>query len=273
MASTEAKTAAALLISFSAVIFLLLAREALLRPPALQQQRRRGALADLLLAALDRFLDGRGLLDLATRRNMLLLCHAILALVLMDAGVLGARPAGAEEGASSRSAPASPAPHAAGPGRSVVVWRRRRSSRAAARRMPRGPEVAAPWAAAALAGPAVTTEPEEPLVAAKQMIVVDKAPRSYLLDGHDRAAVAELGHQAPAIAAGRSRTGYDHSIIGGGGGDGRNGVAEAEETEGVELADDRRIEEFIEKQWSKMRQESLQLVRASVSQQRSITAC
>ena len=203
---------------------------------------------------------------------MLLLCHAILALVLMDAGVLGARPAGAEEGAS-RSAPASPAPHAAGPGRSVVVWRRRRSSRAAARRMPRGPEVAAPWAAAALAGPAGTTEPEpEELVAAEQMILVDKAPSSYLLDGHDRAAVAELGHQAPAIAAGRSRTGYDHSIIGGGG-DGRNGVAEVEETEGVELADDRRIEEFIEKQWSKMRQESLQLVRASVSQQRSITAC
>jgi len=49
--------------------------------------------------------------------------------------------------------------------------------------------------------------------------------------------------------------------------------AAAEEAEGVELADDRRIEEFIEKQWSKMRQESLQLVRASGSQQRSIASC
>jgi hypothetical protein len=45
-------------------------------------------IADLLLAALAR-LDGVSLLDLATRRNMILLCHAILLVLLGDAGILG----------------------------------------------------------------------------------------------------------------------------------------------------------------------------------------
>ncbi|KAG2551321.1 hypothetical protein PVAP13_9KG391700 [Panicum virgatum] len=277
MASAEARAAALLFSCSAAVALLLLARAALLQQPPPQRRP-----ADLLFAALYRLRilpDGRGLLDLATRRNMVLLCHAILLVILMDAGVLGARP-GTEQGA--RSAPA-PAPHAAGPVRSVVVWRRQRSSRAAARRddaprrlaerhrRPRGPEVAAPWAAPALAGAAITTEPSEELAAAKQIVLVDTAPGSYhLLGGHD-----QLEHQAPAIATGGSRTGSDRGGGTIGAGEEWNGFAEAaaEEAEGVELADDRMIEEFIEKQWSKMRQESLQLVRASGSQQRSIATC
>ncbi|RLN38795.1 uncharacterized protein C2845_PM01G17890 [Panicum miliaceum] len=274
MASAEAR-AAALLFSCSAVAFLLLARAALLQPP-----HRRPA--DLLLAALDHLLpDGRGLLGLATRRNMVLLCHAILVVILMDAGVLGAPArrraasagAGAEEGACSAPAPARAA------GRSVVVWRRQRN-RAAARcddaprrlaerqRRPRGPrpaEAAAPWAAPALAGPAITAEPEE-LVATKQIVLMDKAPRSYLLDAHDRAAVAELEHQAPTIATG-GRTDSNRGTIAADHGS-SNAIAEAEETEGVQLADDRRIGEFIEKQWREIRQESLQLVRAAPNSKR-----
>ncbi|OEL34818.1 hypothetical protein BAE44_0004164 [Dichanthelium oligosanthes] len=82
MACAEAKAAAvALLLSFSAALFL------------------RGALADLLLSALDGFLIGGGgcigsLLGLIiNKRSMVLLCHAILLLVLRDAGILSGGPA------------------------------------------------------------------------------------------------------------------------------------------------------------------------------------
>ncbi|PUZ40692.1 hypothetical protein GQ55_9G444600 [Panicum hallii var. hallii] len=270
MASAEA-----LLFSCSAVAFLLLARAAVLQP----HRRRGGDLADLLLAALDSLLpEGRGLLDLATRRNMVLLCHAILVVILMDAGVLGApaRRRGAASAAAAgveQGACAAPAHLAHAPGRSAVVWRRPRSSartksagadesgRRLGKRQPR--RSPRPAAAAAL-----TVEPEQaerqPLVG-REIVLVEKAPRIYLLDDdRDRAAVVELEQLAPGSAT-DARTDSDRAIIVAG--DERNGIAEAEEMEGVELADDRRFDEFIEKQWSKIRQESLQLVRAAPQQQ------
>jgi hypothetical protein len=41
-----------------------------------------------VLTALNRFLDGRDLIDLATRRNMVLLCHTILHVILWDVDVI-----------------------------------------------------------------------------------------------------------------------------------------------------------------------------------------
>lgn len=128
MASVGTRAAAAaLLLSLSAVLLFLL----LQTPP-------RG-LADHVAAALDSLLDWRGLLELATRRNMILLCHAILLVILRDAGVLGT-PAGRRSQSHSRSPPAAVAQQTASsvaPARShatgsaVVVWRRRPRNRAA----------------------------------------------------------------------------------------------------------------------------------------------
>ncbi|CAN6289146.1 unnamed protein product [Urochloa humidicola] len=100
-ADAEARTATALLLSFSAVALLLLAR--------------RAALADL-----------RSILDgLATRRNMVLLCHAILLLILRDAGILGAtaRRRGAATGDATSFASSTTVVFT-----SVVVWRRNAGS-------------------------------------------------------------------------------------------------------------------------------------------------
>ncbi|CAN6294722.1 unnamed protein product [Urochloa humidicola] len=270
-ANAEARATAALLLSFSAVVVFLFARH--------------DAIADLVLATLDRFhLDGRGLLDLATKRNMILLCHAILLLILRDAGILGAparcRAATAATDSSLVvvaasvnhepicSAPALPRATAA------VVWRRPRSSaakdagvddsgrRTIRCRQPRRRHQPAAAAAAAAAAipcslpPALTEEPEQgaerrqqPLVS-KEIVLVEKAttkcssnPRVIVADDDDEERDAN--------------------------------AAAAEET--PELADDSRIQEFIDKQWTKIRQESLQLqlvVRSgSGSQQAAIPTC
>ncbi|CAD6220234.1 unnamed protein product [Miscanthus lutarioriparius] len=156
---TRAVAAAALLFSFSAVVFLFLLLQA--PPPGL------GLTADLLASALDRFLDGRGgLLELATRRNMILLCHAILLLILRDAGVLGA--------------PAS----------------RRSRSRP-------GEATAAPARPRATRSPAAAQGEEAAAVATKQIVVVESArdDDDDLLDRHDRDAVVEPLEHPTAIAA------------------------------------------------------------------------
>ncbi|CAL4931547.1 unnamed protein product [Urochloa decumbens] len=300
--------AAALLLSFSAAAVLLLAR--------------RDALAGLVLDALDRFhLDGRSLLDLATKRNMVLLCHAILLLILRDAGLLGAparrRAASSatttsslvvaaaatavddNEEAAICSAPARPRAATTATATSVVVWRRPRSSsrdgasadesgrRLARRRQPRHqPAAAIP----SRAEPALSAEPEQhpPLtMISKGIVLVEtKAPGNYHLGGgHDRAAaVVGLDHQAAGAACATTtdanKSDYDDRrivAVSDHDGNANAGTEQTEEEEEeVELADDRRIEEFIAKQWSKMRQESLQLFRSSSgssSLQQAITAC
>ncbi|CAL4939940.1 unnamed protein product [Urochloa decumbens] len=300
--------AAALLLSFSAAAVLLLAR--------------RDALAGLVLDALDRFhLDGRSLLDLATKRNMVLLCHAILLLILRDAGLLGAparrRAASSatttsslvvaaaatavddNEEAAICSAPARPRAATTATATSVVVWRRPRSSardgasadesgrRLARRRQPRPQPAAIP----SRAEPALSAGPEQhpPLtMISKGIVLVEtKAPGNYHLGGgHDRAAaVVGLDHQAAGAACATTtdanKSDYDDRrivAVSDHDGNANAGTEQTEEEEEVELADDRRIEEFIAKQWSKMRQESLQLrlVRSSSgssSLQQAITAC
>ncbi|CAN6300553.1 unnamed protein product [Urochloa humidicola] len=268
MANAEARAATALLLSFSAVIVLLLLA-------------RRDAIADLLL---DRFnLDGRGLLDLATKRNMVLLCHAILLIILRDAGILGAP-------ASRRAAIAAtdnslvivaaasvddeaicsspPLPRATA---DVVLRRPRRSAKDAGidesgrrlikRRQPRPRPQPAVAAAAAAAQPAVpcvplpalTEEPEQAAerqqqpLASKEIVLVEKATTKCASDR--RVVVADNDEEMDAYAAAEGET--------------------------PELADDRRIQEFIDKQWSKIRQESLQLqlLVRSGSQQAAIPTC
>ncbi|OEL34819.1 hypothetical protein BAE44_0004165 [Dichanthelium oligosanthes] len=273
MANGEARITA-LLFAFSALLFLLLARAVLLQPPSQQQQHR--GLRGLMLAALHRFLDGRGLLDLATRTNMILLCNALLIFILRDAGVLGAparrhraSPAVATTAAAAADAEhacsAPPRPRAC---RSVVVWRCQRNSAAAKhdatgrlveRQLPprghRTAEVVAPWAV-----PAVVQVGEP--VATKQIVLVDKATTNHL-PNDDQAATTTTAIDGNCE--------FDRRIIVAD--DERNAKTEgpAEETaEEAELADDRRIEEFIANQWSMMRQESLQLV---MSGSQAIAAC
>ncbi|CAN6306274.1 unnamed protein product [Urochloa humidicola] len=267
MANAEARAATALLLSFSAVIVLLLLA-------------RRDAIADLLL---DRFnLDGRGLLDLATKRNMVLLCHAILLIILRDAGVLGAparRRAATAATASVTIVAASsvdddaicsspPLPRATA---DVVLRRPRRSAKDAGidesgrrlikRSQPRPRPQPAVAAAAAAAQPAVpcvplpalTEDPEQAAerqqqpLASKEIVLVEKATTKCASDR--RVVVADNDEEMDAYAAAEGET--------------------------PELADDRRIQEFIDKQWSKIRQESLQLqlVVRSGSQQAAIPTC
>nr|CAB3500513.1 unnamed protein product [Digitaria exilis] len=283
MASAEARTTTALLFSFSAVVLLLLL-VALQPPPPPPHTRRRGA--DLVLAALDRFvvLDGRGILRLATRTNMVLLCHAILLLILRDAGVL-ATPA--RRRAAAPPATATVVAAAADPdtetdasitaaskpsAKSIVLWRRpgqRESARdadggetgrrAVKRHQPR--RSTRPAAASAL----VTQEPgqveRQPLFSSRDIVTVDRAPMTtdQLPVANDRA------------TGGNSDELYERLVVVSG--HRRKASVAAEETAaaGVELADDRRIEEFIANQWSMMRQESLQLVRAG--SQQAITTC
>jgi hypothetical protein len=188
-AGTTRAAAAALLLSLSAVLLFLL----LQTPP-------RG-LADHVAAALDCFLDWRGLLELATRRNMILLCHAILLVILRDAGVLGT-PAGRRSQSHSRSPPAAVAQQTASsvaPARShatgsaVVVWRRRPRNRAAGAAAPRHDAVAArrrlvecqcqpaveTWAAPLLTtGPQARATEEAAAVATEQQIVLAQPPRN-----------------------------------------------------------------------------------------------
>jgi hypothetical protein len=249
---------AALLFSFSAVLFLL----PLLQAPGL-------AVADLLASALDRLLDGRGLLELlATRRNMILLCHAILLLILRDAGVLGAparrrsrsRSLGEATAVAAASTDiiacsAAPArPHAT---RSAVVWRRRPRNRAAApmhdgaaaaRRLVEchpAAEAVATWAAAA--------------VATKQIVLVE-SPRNDedLLDRHGRTAIVE---HPTAIAVDGERDCDDRRVIAVANDEKLVYTARDQQMAGMEmemeLADDRTFEEFIKSQRRMMRQESL----------------
>ncbi|TKV95548.1 hypothetical protein SEVIR_9G371100v4 [Setaria viridis] len=267
-ASAETNTTA-LFFSFSAVVLLLLA----LQPP--DRRPGGGTLADLLLAALDRFPDARGLLDLATRRNMVLLCHAILLVILRNAGILGAparRRGATATTASAVVADAADAGACCAPvltdaaERSIVVWRRPRGGakqdahadgsghRLVRRRQARRSAQQHPAAAAApipRAVPALAEQPEQqqPPLTSKEIVLVD----------HDRAAAVVELHMTSA-----STTDGEKS-------DGRDVDTAAEET--PELADDRRIEEFIAKQWSKIRHESLQLDRSSGSQSQAITTC
>ncbi|CAL4939941.1 unnamed protein product [Urochloa decumbens] len=247
----------ALLFSFSAAVFLLLVRAAFL-----ELHRRRGgtlAIADLVLTALDRFhfhLDARSLLDLATRRNMVLLCHAILLLILRDAGVLGApAPLLLTQKKSALFRPGH-APRASSCGGGRRTLPRPQS--------PTTPAVSSVGSCREAPGPLPAEEP----VATKQIVLVEQATTNQnYLAGHDRAAAVELEQQlfaaAPSAADGRSE--FDRRIVVAG--DEVN--TETEET--PELADDRRIEEFIAKQWSKIRQESLQLrlVRSSSGSQQA----
>jgi hypothetical protein len=260
---------AALLFSFSAVLFLL----PLLQAPGL-------AVADLLASALDRLLDGRGLLELlATRRNMILLCHAILLLILRDAGVLGAparrrsrsrslgeATAVAAAGTDIIACSAAPArPHAT---RSAVVWRRRPRNRAAApmhdgaaaaRRLVEchpAAEAVATWAA-----PVLTTGPpaQAAAVATKQIVLVE-SPRNDedLLDRHDRTAIVE---HPTAIAVDGERDCDDRRVIAVANDEKLVYTAQDQQMAGMEmemeLADDRTFEEFIKSQRRMMRQESL----------------
>ncbi|CAN6284372.1 unnamed protein product [Urochloa humidicola] len=236
MANAEARAATALLLS-SAVVLLLFAR--------------RDALAGFVLAALDRFhLDSRGLLDLATKRNMVLLCHAILLVILRDAGLLCAtarrRAATATTGSAVIAAAYDaeaicPAPARPGATR-AVVWRRPRSSakhagvdesgrRLVKRRQPRRSHQ--PTAAAAIPCsplPALTEEPEQAaeqqqqLLISKEIVLVEKAA---------------------------TKCGSDRRVIVADDVDEMDTNAAAEE-ETQELADDRRIQEFIDKRWSNM---------------------
>ncbi|KAL6647993.1 hypothetical protein ACP70R_012217 [Stipagrostis hirtigluma subsp. patula] len=116
MALAEPQSAA--LLSLAAALLLVFARAPPLRHPQPSLGGPGAALADLLLAALDRFnVDGRRVFQLATRTNIILLCNAILLLVLWDAGILAPRRnRAAGEGASGRS-------HSH---RSAIVWRRPR---------------------------------------------------------------------------------------------------------------------------------------------------
>lgn len=257
MARSEAKTAA-LLLSFSAVLALLLARALFLQPP-----RLRGPLADLLLSALYRFdFDGLGLLDLINRRNMVLLCHAILLIILRDAGILSspARPRCSRAAATSSAVVADgargarPLPHAR---TSNVVWRPRNRAAGAAggtdsaarliKRQRKGPRRAAP----------PLTEPSHVVVqpVATEEIVLMGNRRSYLDDGgHHRAAVVELEQAAAVDGSESSPLDFGRRIIVAHD-DERNRAGE--ETAEVELADDRTFEEFIANMRRKMQQERL----------------
>jgi hypothetical protein len=274
-ASTETR-ATALLFSFSAVVLVLLTRAVLLQRPG-----GVAALADILIATADRFLDGRGLLDLATRRNMVLLCHAILLVILRDAGLLGAptrRRAAATETTDDSAtvvvAPAAAAADAAAPvltdsadpEGAIVVWRRTRDGaeqdahrddgsggRRPVRRR-RQPRRSAQQDPAASVAPALLAEqPEQQphlLVLSKEIVLVEDAPSAIdgEKSGFDRRMVVAVDEGAVA-----SRD------------------EQAEDT--TELADDKRIEEFIAKQWSTIRHESLQLDRPSLqSRSRAIAA-
>ncbi|CAN6306273.1 unnamed protein product [Urochloa humidicola] len=275
MANAKPRTAAALLLSFSAVVLLLLAS--------------RGALADLVLATLDRFqLDGRGLLDLATKRNMILLCHAILLVILRDAGILGAparRRASMTASATATTASAAagsdeeavcsapPLPRATTP----VVWRRPRSSakdagaddsgrRVVRRRQPRRISQQLPAATIPCAAPSLTLESEQaadqqPPLVSKEIVLLEKPRTSY----HDPAAEdVELEQASGASATDAADRDLDRRIIIANDEMDVNAAAEEEAPE-PELADDRTFDEFIAKQRSKMWQESLQLVIRSSS--------
>ncbi|CAN6312356.1 unnamed protein product [Urochloa humidicola] len=285
MANAEPRTAAALLFSFSAAVVLLLAR--------------RDAIGDLVLAALDCFhLDGRSLLDLATKRNMILLCHAILLLILRDAGILGA-PArrrasttasvtAAVVATASQEEAVCPAPAPARPGATrAVVWRRPRSSakdagvddngrRLVRRRQPRRSHQQLPAATAipfpCAAPTLMTLQPEQaadqqPSLVNREIVLVEKAPTaSYLIgDKHDPAAEGvELEQASGASATDAAERDLDRRIIIADDEMDVNAAAAEEEEETPEperLADDRRFDEFIAKQRSKMwQEESLQLV-------------
>jgi len=287
--ATGTSRAAALLFSFSAVVLFLLR----LPPPGL-------AVADLLVSALDRLLDGRGgLLELATRRNMILLCHAILFLILRDAGVLGAparrrshsgcppgeatsavavAASGTEIACSAAPIPA-PAPAPARPHatRSAVIWRRRPRNRAVDRVSMHEHDAAGRVVVECRpAIEAVATWAEEAAAVATKQIVLVESPRNDdddMLDHHDRAAVVEpLEHPTTAIAADGERDDCDdRRIIAAADDDDKriDDTAREQQTAGMEmememeLADDRTFEEFIESQRRQMRQESLQLVRVS----------
>ncbi|CAN6294720.1 unnamed protein product [Urochloa humidicola] len=300
MANAEPKAPAARLFSFTAVVVLLFAC--------------RGAIGDLVLAALDRFhLDGRSLLDLATKRNMILLCHAILLVILRDAGVLGgpARRRASTTASVTAAVVATasqeeavcpaPAPAPARPGATrAVVWRWPRSSakdagvddsgrRLVRRRQPRRSHQQLPAATAIpfpCAAPALMTlQPEQaadqqPSLVNREIVLVEKAPTtSYLIgDKHDPAAEGvELEQASGASATDAAERDLDRRIIIADDEMDVNAAAEEEEApEPERLADDRRFDEFIAKQRSKMwQEESLQLVIRSSSgfQQAAIPAC
>ncbi|KAL6593682.1 hypothetical protein ACP70R_046398 [Stipagrostis hirtigluma subsp. patula] len=127
MALAELQTAA--LLSLAAALLVLVARASPLRQPQRSLGGPGAALAELLLAALDRFdVDGRRVLQLATRTNIILLCNAILFLVLWDAGILAPRRNRAAAAAAVAGAGASPRSHSH---RSAIVWRWRPRRRAA----------------------------------------------------------------------------------------------------------------------------------------------
>ncbi|KAM0909744.1 hypothetical protein ACQ4PT_014625 [Festuca glaucescens] len=101
----------------------LLAHALLLQPP-----RAAAVFADRFLSAL-RF-DARQLVDLVNRRNMILLCHAILLLILRDAGLLAA-PARRRSTATTTAAGGEDACSQAQP-KSTSIGEMRRSGTAAA---------------------------------------------------------------------------------------------------------------------------------------------
>ncbi|OQU92402.1 hypothetical protein SORBI_3001G339200 [Sorghum bicolor] len=265
----------ALLFSFSAILFLLVLLQAPPTAPGL-------ALADHLV----RFLDGRGLLELlATRRNMVLLCHAILLLILRDAGVLGAparrslgeatsavAAAGTETIACYAAAPAPDRPHAS---RSAVV---------APVPMLRAHDAAGGVVVVECRTAVLLTGPQQEEEEAKQIVVVESVRNNDdddLLDHHDRAdAVEPIEHPTTAIAADGERVDCDdRRIIAVAVADDNEKPRIDDQTAGMEmememeLADDRTFEEFIESQRRQMRrEESLQLVRSGYHYQ-AIATC
>lgn len=229
MAGADTRTAAALLLAFSsgAVLLLLLAHAELLQPPP---RRLRGALADVLV-----------LLDqLSTRGNMILLCHAILLLLLRDAGVLGT-PAARRRAQGACGSAAALAP-AAGPRKSDGGGRRPIESESE-------PASATQQAAEEIA---------LPLPAAQIALLPDDDP--------DRAAI--VVHRDEQTAAVDGNEGFDRRVVAG---HARTAAAETSSGHGqpapMELADDRAFEEFIRTQRRKMRQETLRLATSSGCQQ------
>ncbi|XP_062215338.1 uncharacterized protein LOC133915945 [Phragmites australis] len=240
---------------------LLLAHALQLHQPS--RLRSPGAtLAGLLLSALDRF-HGRSLLDLATRRNMILLCHVIVLVILKDTGILSTparRRAGAATTNIADAAAARERPHA----RSIVVWRPRNRAAPAASSGSKNAAVTGSarlmldeTAATRCTAPTLT-EPEhgEKHVATREIIIVEERRNNYLLDHHG-AAVVE--HEQATAVDGSESSRLDIGRVLVADDDVRNTARE--ETAEVELADDRRFEEFIANTRRRMQLESLQLVK------------
>ncbi|KAL6593681.1 hypothetical protein ACP70R_046397 [Stipagrostis hirtigluma subsp. patula] len=206
-ALAELQTAA--LLSLAAALLLLVARAPPLRQAQPSPRGPGAALADLLLAALDRFdVDGRRVLQLATRTNIILLCNAILLLVLWDAGILAPRRNRATT-SSAAGARASCRSHWS----NTIVWRRprRRASPASGgtnaavtggdrlnKHHRRSPRRTAP------PPPTKAEEEREDPVDTKEIVLVQQR-RSPLLESHGAAPVQEAapvaGHSHCTVVA------------------------------------------------------------------------